>query len=280
MEKLRGNPPRKEVDVKILALRATGTRVSMRKTAELLQEPVMTVSDHLHALGGEYKPIRRNPHTLTTTQKKNRVGMARDLFHLLRDKKKWPRIVTGDETWIYLNNFGKAEWLLPGEEPTIGAKKQVGDKKLLLTVFFSTSGVHLAEFQPEGEAVTAQVMCNTFGSIASTLRTDHLHPAWVHMDNARPHVAKLTQLRLKDLHLCAIKHQPYSPDLSPCDFYLFGYLKGIIGGRIFRDFDEMKRCVIEELHKIPQKTLRSVYNSWIRCLEECTRNGGEYVHEY
>jgi len=73
---------------------------------------------------------------LTSVNKSKRISLAGDLLRLLRDKKKWPRIVTGDETWIYLNNFGKTEWHLPGEEPTVGTKKQIGDKKTVTDGLF------------------------------------------------------------------------------------------------------------------------------------------------
>jgi len=85
--------------------------------------------------------------------------------------------------------------------------------------------------------------------------------------------------RLADLHLHTAPHPPYSPDLAPCDFYLFGHLKDAISGRVFSNYEEMKEAVLETLDKIGPKTLKCVYNTWIRRLEECERNGGEYVHE-
>ena len=277
--KRRGRPTRKGIDVRIRELRQAGTRVSVRKTAKLLREPPMTVLRRFRAMGGTLQPIRTNPHLLTAANKSKRINLARDLLCLLRDKKKWPRIVTGDETWIYLNNIGKTEWLLPGEEPTVGIKRQIGDKKLLLKVFFSTSGVHFAEFQPEGETITAQVMCTALDAVAQELQADEQHPAWVHMDNARPHIAKTTQNRLANLHLHAAPHPPYSPDLAPCDFYLFGHLKDAISCRVFSCYEEMRDAVFETLHKIEPKTLRGVYTKWIRRLEECVKNGGEYIRE-
>ena len=53
--------------------------------------------------------VHKVPHVLTAGQKKKLVELAGDLLRLLRDKKKWPRILTGDESWIYMNNFGATE---------------------------------------------------------------------------------------------------------------------------------------------------------------------------
>ena len=275
--KTRGRPRRNDVQVKIIRLRQEGTRVSIRRTAKLLKEPRMTVYRNMKALGGELDQVKMNPHVLTTAQKAVRIRLAGDLLLLLRDKKKWPRIITGDESWIYLNNFGKSEWLLPGEEPTIGSKKNIGDKKLLLIVFFSTSGIHYSEFLPEGEKVNPQVMCSVLSSISGVLKTDATHPIWVHMDNARPHRAKTTQNKRLELHIQEAPHPPYSPDLAPSDFYLFGYLKGAISGSCFSCFEEMQQRVTDEITNISPKILRSVFNNWIRRLENCISNGGEYV---
>jgi hypothetical protein len=44
-------------------------------------------------------------------------------------------------------------------------------------------------------------------------------------DNAPPHTAALTQLKLEQLRWKTLEHPPYSPDLSPCDFHVFGPIK-------------------------------------------------------
>lgn len=44
-------------------------------------------------------------------------------------------------------------------------------------------------------------------------------------DNARPHTASLTTKTLDELGWETLEHPPYSPDLLPCDYHLFGPLK-------------------------------------------------------
>lgn len=36
------------------------------------------------------------------------------------------------------------------------------------------------------------------------------------------------------MHWEALDHQPYSPDLSLCDVYMFGHLKKALGGKRFK----------------------------------------------
>jgi hypothetical protein len=48
------------------------------------------------------------------------------------------------------------------------------------------------------------------------------------------------------LHWEVLPHPPYSPDLSPCDFHLFGPLKEALGVSKFQD-DDVAEFVLEWL---------------------------------
>ena len=50
-------------------------------------------------------------------------------------------------------------------------------------------------------------------------------------DNAPAHKCVLVQDFLKEENVVQLSHPPYSPDLSPCDFFLFPLLKKILSGR-------------------------------------------------
>ena len=52
-------------------------------------------------------------------------------------------------------------------------------------------------------------------------------------DNARLHTTNLVRDKLQRFDWETLQHPPYSPDLSPCDFYVFGDLKKDIRGRWF-----------------------------------------------
>ena len=44
-------------------------------------------------------------------------------------------------------------------------------------------------------------------------------------DNARPHTARLTLETVKHLGLEVLPHPPYSPNVAPSDYHLFGPMK-------------------------------------------------------
>jgi len=53
-------------------------------------------------------------------------------------------------------------------------------------------------------------------------------------DNARPRSAALTQKKLAQMYWTALEHPPYSLDLCPCHYHVFGPLKEALGGAAFR----------------------------------------------
>ena len=52
-------------------------------------------------------------------------------------------------------------------------------------------------------------------------------------DNARLHGTKYVTVTIEDIAFEAIEHSPYSPDLSPCEFWLFPNSKKHLGGQQF-----------------------------------------------
>ncbi len=98
-------------------------------------------------------------------------------------------------------------------------------------------------------------------------------------DNARPHVAALTQSSLKDFRWDVLSHPPYSPDLSSSDFELFAKLKPALGGiRFHSDVEEEQYC-----RQYFRKLHAPHYNAGIHKLlshyEKCLHNLGDYVEK-
>jgi hypothetical protein len=63
--------------------------------------------------------------------------------------------------------------------------------------------------------------------------------------------------------LLHIPHPPYSPDLAPSDFWLFGRTKTGFAGRILAEPEGLLEGVREFLEKIPAAELTTVFEGWI-----------------
>jgi hypothetical protein len=54
-------------------------------------------------------------------------------------------------------------------------------------------------------------------------------------------------------------HPPYSPDIAPSDFYLFGYVERCFAGLSFEDADQLLAAVEGVLEGIEKVILQAVF---------------------
>ena len=66
----------------------------------------------------------------------------------------------------------------------------------------------------------------------------------------------------------------YSPDLAPCDFFLFPKLKGVIKGTRVPDVEAIKRAVTTELQRIPEEAFRGCIEAWKKRMNNCVKLEG------
>jgi len=67
---------------------------------------------------------------------------------------------------------------------------------------------------------------------------------------------------------------PYSPDLSPCDFFLFLRLKNHLKVRHFGTLDNIQKSITDELKGIP--AFQYCYEQWKQRFRRCVAAQGNY----
>jgi len=65
----------------------------------------------------------------------------------------------------------------------------------------------------------------------------------IQRDNTRPHTSLRTQEAITKFGWTVLPHPPYSHDLGPSDFHLFGPLKDTLHGTCFEDGESVIRAV-------------------------------------
>jgi histone-lysine N-methyltransferase SETMAR len=97
------------------------------------------------------------------------------------------------------------------------------------------------------------------------------------MGNATHHRPKLTKSCFKIFLLREAEHLPYSPDLSPSDFYPFGKLNGQMARSEFESTEDLLATIRRLTPAISRARLESIFSEWERRLGECIRIGGDFV---
>ena len=115
----------------------------------------------------------------------------------------------------------------------------------MLCVGWNVQGIIHFELLPRNATMTARLYVDQLDRLNQSL--SRKHPSLVNRkgvlflhDNARPHVAKVTREKIKDLSWEVLPHPPYSPDLAPSDFHLFRSLQNHLADINFVDEESLK----------------------------------------
>jgi transposase len=86
--------------------------------------------------------------------------------------------------------------------------------------------------------------------------------------------AKITE-KLEKRHIARAPHPPYSPDLSPCDFWLFGILKQRMKERVFQSEEQILGAITESWNDRTFDDIQRVFHNWVERLIWVIANSGE-----
>jgi len=98
----------------------------------------------------------------------------------------------------------------------------------------------------------------------------------LHHDNAPCHTTVSVNEFLAEKSIPVVLQPSYSPDLSPCDFFLFPRLKNHLKGRHFGSLDSIQKSITDELKGIPAEAFQHCYEQWKQCLHRCVAAQGNY----
>ena len=227
------------------------------------------------------------PHFLTDEQKQSRVRLASQVIEKYDkcDPRRLEEIVTGDETWIYYFQLdSKAEnkvWVSSeGNRPVI-ARCCKTSNRMLYAIFLDSKGLVLQIPVPKGRSVTGKFYRE---SVLTALvdfyqkcrpRTGVCGIKLLH-GNAPAHKSATVQEYLKESGLDVLDHPPYSPDLSPCDFWLFPRLKEMLAGHHFESRCSIGSAVYQCLQHIPIEDNRAAFWKWVDRCKMCVEADGAY----
>ena len=93
--------------------------------------------------------------------------------------------------------------------------------------------------------------------------------------NASSHKCEVVKSFLASEKVKVLNHPPYSPDLSPCDFFLFQRLKKMLSGNKYTS-SSLGSAIYQYLQQIPKEDYLSAFSDWVKTLQKCVSVKGEY----
>jgi hypothetical protein len=115
---------------------------------------------------------------------------------------------------------------------------------------------------------------------------DDLEGVWFQQDGATPHATRRSLGILREISPCRlvslrgdIGWPARSPNLTPCDFFLWGYLKAGVYRHWSQTLKALKEAIREEVATIPQKMTNIVMENFRERLRQCIANNGCHLSD-
>ena len=93
-----------------------------------------------------------------------------------------------------------------------------------------------------------------------------------HQDNTPVHNSILVTDYLTKMGIKTVPHPPYSPDLSPCDFWLFPKLRGCR----YETIEEMKEAVMKVIETLTQEDFHGAFQKLLGRYNKYIAAGQDY----
>jgi len=157
-------------------------------------------------------------------------------------------VITGDETWVCgydpETRVQSFQWKSLSSPRANKAHQSRSNIKMMMIVFFDLDGIVRAEFVPRNTTVNSEYFKGL----------------------------------LERLRMCP--HPPYSPDLAPCDFWLFLKVKMTMKGKHFESIQDIEAATTAQLKTLTKEDFQNCFRKWQERWDKCVRSGGEYFEGY
>jgi histone-lysine N-methyltransferase SETMAR len=151
--------------------------------------------------------------------------------------------------------------MLWGEHERLSGSHDLNVEKLrsnirsMLVIFFDCEDIDHQEFVPPSQTENQHYYFGVLKLLREQARRKRperwRNQNWLlYHDSAPAHTALSVQRIFAAKNMAVVPHPPYSPDLAPCDFFLFPRMKSKLKGRRFQDATEIQEQSLTVQHAI------------------------------
>ena len=222
------------------------------------------------------------PRVLREDQKEKRCHDSREMVELISsDPAVLDALVTLDESWIYCydpeTKRQSSQWKPAGSPRLKKARQSTPLRQTFDDPFFDSTGIIYMLWVPTGQTINKEYYVEVLrefrkrflGKRPALFKSGQWH---FHQDNTPVHNSILVTDKMG---IKTVPHSPYSPDLGPCDFWLFPKLRGCR----YKTIEEMKEAVTKVIDMITQEDFHRAFQKLLEWYNKCIAAGGDYFEE-
>ena len=273
--------------------------------SSVVKSPMRSARKHALALGFSDRSVRRilhfdlrfHPYKLACVQELSERDYQSRVNCCLQIISKLPKnsvLLTSDEAHFHLSGFVNKQnfryW--SDENPQQLVQQPLHSKRVTVWCAVGSVGVIGPYFFEEGDTAAAINSDRYVKMLVKFLQPKLIDLGlmtsgnlWFQQDGATAHTARKSMDVLRQMFPSRllslrgdIQWPARSPDLSPCDFFLWGYLKERVYKNRPKTIRELKATIESEVRKIPQEMTKKVMESFQKRLQQCVENGGHHLN--
>lgn len=273
--------------------------------AAVERSPRRSARRHAVALGMSDRSLRRilkldlqfHPYKIMMAQElkvadyENRMSLCRQMLNEIRPAAV---LFSSDEAHFHLNGaVNKQNFRYWAENnPRLICEKPLHSPKLTVWCAVSKLGIVGPYFFEEGgQTVTVNseryvLMLENFlqPRIEEIVEEHQVGELWFQQDGATAHTAGNSMGTLREMfpgHVVSLRGDvrwpARSPDLSMCDFFLWGYLKEKVFKHRPQTLVELRARIVEEVNAVPREMCIRADNSFRKRLQKCIDADGRHL---
>ena len=160
-------------------------------------------------------------------------------------------------------------------------KRTISSKKMLYAILFNSSVPVVQVPCTSDHTVTGRFYKNSvLKKVKEFYNKKRPSKGWSGVtplhDNASSHKCVVVKSFLASEMVKVLNHPPYSPDLSPCNFFSFQRLEKMLSGNKYTSRRSLGSAIYQCLQKTPKKDYLSAFRGWVKRLQKCVSVKGEY----
>ena len=193
-------------------------------------------------------------------------------LYLKLNKKRYKNYITSDEAWFYLSDAGgkrTVQYIDCHRTAQDADARPTGghSKKLMVWIASSSHGFFRPIFVDGKAKVNKEYYQERIlRPFIKEYREKYGYLNLIYQqDSASSHTAKSTLDMLQEENIPFLPPHEWpsgSPDLSPCDYWLWPELKRRVNMRKVTTLNGLERVIREELEKIPQDMIENALAAW------------------
>uniref|UniRef100_A0AAF5I442 Uncharacterized protein n=1 Tax=Strongyloides stercoralis TaxID=6248 RepID=A0AAF5I442_STRER len=263
------------------------SRTSIRRLSKLTGVSKSTIQRLLHKNNYKtYKPIHTNK------QYPNDMLKRKQFCTWLQEQKSnnfHRSIYYSDEAVFHINGCVNKHnnFIWATENPNVIEEKSNNPKRLIVWVLIGYEGI--VKYKIFESTVTTEVYKDIVENNVTPFFTKRRNTELIfQQDGAPAHFAsKIKDVLNNDLKnrwigrgSNLIEGQPRSPDLTLCDYFLWGYLKDKVYSHNIANLENLKNAITEELTNIPLQMIKKAVDNIVKRCKKCIEYNGDHFEMF